>query len=217
MVGLFRYMVNLFLSHLCFANPFLAENQCLTAGWELNGLCVFLLEKIVLASLPTAYSEATVFYLAVSECASFSADLCKLSIGLGIINRSAIFLVFSSQALFLPYFLFLRLYFPYSLADLEGAILSLYFFISLQWVPVHLFFLATTHLGCATPLISPVTSSILSRDVEAEAEAGSGGSGLFSVEAEAQKFYRFRFHIGYLTSRVTWLKSFVHFPMWIKR
>jgi len=28
---------------------------------------------------------------------------------------------------------------------------------------------------------------------------GSGGSGPFSVEAEAQKFYRFRFHMGYLT------------------
>ena len=39
------------------------------------------------------------------------------------------------------------------------------------------------------------------RDVEAEAEAGSGGSGPFSVkaEAEARKFYRSRFHIGYLT------------------
>jgi len=30
------------------------------------------------------------------------------------------------------------------------------------------------------------------RDVEA-------GSGPFSVEEEARKFYRFRFHIGYLT------------------
>jgi len=32
-----------------------------------------------------------------------------------------------------------------------------------------------------------------------EAEAGSGGSGPFSVEAEARKFYPFRFHIGYFT------------------
>jgi len=46
--------------------------------------------------------------------------------------------------------------------------------------------------------------------------AGSG-SGLFSVEAEARKSYRFRFHIGYLTLRVTCRKSFVHFPMWIER
>ena len=37
-------------------------------------------------------------------------------------------------------------------------------------------------------------SSLLTRDVEAEA-----GSGPFSVEAEARKIYRFRFHIGYLT------------------
>jgi len=55
------------------------------------------------------------------------------------------------------------------------------------------------------------------RDVEAEAGNGSGGSGSFPVEAEARKSYRFRFHIGYLTWRVTWRKSFVHFPMWIKR
>ena len=33
------------------------------------------------------------------------------------------------------------------------------------------------------------------RGVEAEAEAGSG-SGPFSVEAEARKIHRFRFHIG---------------------
>ena len=32
------------------------------------------------------------------------------------------------------------------------------------------------------------------RDVEAE--AGSGGSGAFSVEVEARKIHRFRFHIG---------------------
>ena len=41
---------------------------------------------------------------------------------------------------------------------------------------------------------------------DVEAEAGSGGSGPFSVEAEARKSYRFRFHIGYLTWRVTWRK-----------
>ena len=29
--------------------------------------------------------------------------------------------------------------------------------------------------------------------------SGSGGSDSFSVEAEARKFYRFRFHLGYLT------------------
>ena len=52
------------------------------------------------------------------------------------------------------------------------------------------------------------------RDVEAEAEPGSGP---FSVEAEARKIYRFRFHIGFLTSRVAKRKSFVSFPMWIKR
>ena len=34
------------------------------------------------------------------------------------------------------------------------------------------------------------------RDVEADAKAGSGP---FSVETEARKFYRFCFHIGYLT------------------
>jgi len=51
--------------------------------------------------------------------------------------------------------------------------------------------------------------------VEAEAGSGSGGSGSFSVEAEARKSYRF--HIGYLSWRVTWRKGFVHFPMWIKR
>jgi len=47
--------------------------------------------------------------------------------------------------------------------------------------------------------------------------SGSGGSGPFSVEveAEARKSYRFRFHIGYLTWRSTWRKSFVHFSMWI--
>ena len=36
---------------------------------------------------------------------------------------------------------------------------------------------------------------LCTRDVKAEAQAGSG-SGPFSVEAEARKFYRFRFHIG---------------------
>jgi len=53
--------------------------------------------------------------------------------------------------------------------------------------------------------------------VEAEAGSGSDGSGPFSVEAkaEARKSYHFRFHIGYLTWRVTWRKNFVHFPMWI--
>jgi len=52
---------------------------------------------------------------------------------------------------------------------------------------------------------------------EVEAGSGSGGSGPFSVEAEAEarKSYRFRFHIGYLTWRVNWRKSFVHSPMWI--
>jgi len=51
---------------------------------------------------------------------------------------------------------------------------------------------------------------LFTRDAEA-------GSGPFSVEAvaEARKSYRFR--IGYLNWRVTWRKSFVHFPMWIKR
>jgi len=29
--------------------------------------------------------------------------------------------------------------------------------------------------------------------------SGSGGNGPFSVEAEARKFYRFCFHVGYLT------------------
>jgi len=55
------------------------------------------------------------------------------------------------------------------------------------------------------------------RDAEAEAGSGSGGSGHFSVEAEAEarKSYSFRFHIGYLTWRVTWRKSFLHIPMWI--
>jgi len=52
--------------------------------------------------------------------------------------------------------------------------------------------------------------------VEAEAGSGRGGSGPFCVEAEARKSYRFRFHIGYLTWRVTWRKRFVHFPMWVK-
>ena len=28
---------------------------------------------------------------------------------------------------------------------------------------------------------------------------------------EARKIYRFRFHIGYLTRRVTWQKTFSHF------
>jgi len=60
---------------------------------------------------------------------------------------------------------------------------------------------------------------MVTRGVEAEAQAGSGrgGSGPFSVKAEARKFYRFRFHIGYLTLRVTCRKLFVHFPMGIKR
>jgi len=60
---------------------------------------------------------------------------------------------------------------------------------------------------------------VANRDVEAEAGSGSGGSGPFSVkaEAEARKSYRFRFYIRYLIWRVTWRKSFVHFPMWIKR
>ena len=58
----------------------------------------------------------------------------------------------------------------------------------------------------------PSRDFALSRDVEAEA-----GNGPFSVEGEARKFYRFRFHIGYLTWRVTWPKIFVHFPMLIKR
>jgi len=55
---------------------------------------------------------------------------------------------------------------------------------------------------------------VQTRDVEAEAEAGSGsgGSGPFSVEVEARKFYRFRFHVGYLTCRVTWQKKFCPFP-----
>ena len=43
------------------------------------------------------------------------------------------------------------------------------------------------------------------------------GSGPFFVETEARKFYRFRFHIDYLTCRVTWRKIFAHFQMWIKR
>jgi len=59
--------------------------------------------------------------------------------------------------------------------------------------------------------------SVLIRDVEAEAGSGNGGSGPFSVEAEERKSYCFRFHIGYLTWRLTCRKSFVHFPMWIKR
>ena len=42
----------------------------------------------------------------------------------------------------------------------------------------------------------PVVAAV-ARDVEAEAEAASG-SGPFSVEAEARKFHRFRFHIGLL-------------------
>jgi len=57
-----------------------------------------------------------------------------------------------------------------------------------------------------------------------DVKAGSGSwnrnrwnRSFLSVEAEARKFYRFRFHIGYLTWRATWRKSFVDFPMWIKR
>ena len=50
-------------------------------------------------------------------------------------------------------------------------------------------------------LESSNTQTLQTRDVEAEAGSRSGGSGPFSVEAEAEvrKFYRFRFHIGYLT------------------
>jgi len=47
-----------------------------------------------------------------------------------------------------------------------------------------------------------------------EAEVGSGPFSM-EAEAEARKSYHFRLHIGYLTWRVTWRKSFVHFPMWI--
>ena len=32
--------------------------------------------------------------------------------------------------------------------------------------------------------------------MEAEAGSGSGGSGPFSMEAEARKIHRFRFHVG---------------------
>jgi len=44
---------------------------------------------------------------------------------------------------------------------------------------------------------STCTIVVITRDVEAVAKAGNGscGSGPFSVEAEARKFYRFRFHI----------------------
>ena len=56
--------------------------------------------------------------------------------------------------------------------------------------------------------------TIVIRDAKAEAGSGSGRSGTFSVDAEAQKIYCFRFHIGYLIERVIWRKSFVHFPMW---
>jgi len=45
----------------------------------------------------------------------------------------------------------------------------------------------------ATPLKIGVISSVSTRDMEAEV-----GSGPFSVEAEARKFYRLGFHIGYL-------------------
>jgi len=66
--------------------------------------------------------------------------------------------------------------------------------------------------ACTTSTTTAFHNSIIGRfvvyqdpleiwDVEAEA-----GSGPFSVEAEARKFYRFRFHIGYLTWRVTWRK-----------
>jgi len=55
-------------------------------------------------------------------------------------------------------------------------------------------------------------SRVCFRDVKAEAEAGSGNGGSGSAE-----ILRFRFHIGYFTWRVTWRKSFVYFPMWIKR
>ena len=44
-----------------------------------------------------------------------------------------------------------------------------------------------------------MTERVCTRDVEAEAGSESGESGPFSVEAEARKIYRFRFHIGYLT------------------
>jgi len=49
-----------------------------------------------------------------------------------------------------------------------------------------------------------------------EAEAGSGP---FSVEAEARKFYRFRFHVGYrlFDWKNNLAKFFFRFPMWIKR
>jgi len=82
-------------------------------------------------------------------------------------------------------------------------------------LPLHQTFVVFGCLRTSTLKTPPAPT----RDVEAEAEAGSGSgeSGPFSVEAEARKFYRFRFHIGYLTWGVTWRKSFVHFPMWIKQ
>ena len=43
------------------------------------------------------------------------------------------------------------------------------------------------------PYLSSIHENFGTRDVEAEA---GNGSGTFSVEVEAPKFYRFRFHLG---------------------
>ena len=51
------------------------------------------------------------------------------------------------------------------------------------------------------------SSSLETRDVEA-----GGGGGPFSVEPEAQKSYRFRFHIGYFDLMSNLAKKFCPFP-----
>ena len=48
-------------------------------------------------------------------------------------------------------------------------------------------------------LVSNLLKNLERKTRDVEAEAGSR-SGPFSVEAEARTFYRFGFHIGYLTS-----------------
>jgi len=68
---------------------------------------------------------------------------------------------------------------------------------------VHMKLMLTT--SCTTASVERAVyqdGGVTNRDVEVEA-----GSGPFSVETEAQKFYRFCIHIGYLTSRVTGRKK----------